>query len=118
MAAIHGAANEYSLTHDDIHALLQVDHLTDADPADLRDLPGALRAWAAADQQAGVPERMAQLKEDLEAADSLEMMAERWAEWADRRKGWSPVAKLQAAKIKDACKLALQSSDMAEVAVS
>jgi hypothetical protein len=107
MASVHAAAAEFGLDHDDLHALLGVDSLKDADPDDLRDLPGTLRLWADADRQAGVPGELSSLREDLESADDMPTLAAVWTQWAEQRKFWSRLSKLQAAKIKEACKAQL-----------
>lgn len=115
MAAVHASASEYGLDHDDLHHLLGVSSLKDADPDDLRDLPGTLRLWRATDEEAGVLGALAQFREDMESADSVSHLAGVWAEWADRRKVWSRLAKLQAAKIKEECKTSLTEPPAEEV---
>jgi hypothetical protein len=113
MRSVHAAAVECGISHDDLHHLLGVDSLKDADPEDLRDLPGSLRMWTTADQDAGTAEKLAHLREDLESAGGLSEMAEKWMEWAEERKAWSPLAKIHAAKIKDACKKMMQAAEEA-----
>jgi len=102
-AAIHAAAAELGLSHDDLHAIMHVSSLKLLDPADLRDLPGSLAMWAQADSQADLPQALAELREDLECAETLEEMRARWVAWVSPR-SLSPVGMYHATLLKDKIK--------------
>ena len=91
------AIKEIGVTPDECHAIMEVDSLKDCKPAEVRALPARLNQFLASDAKDDVPRLLAELTQDLDCAESLMQVNERWLAWSEQVEGkLSPLAQIRA----------------------